>query len=111
MMASFTLMFLQRIRITARPFLVMQIQISQIKASAVQRRIRFTCYLDGCFACGLTGFGVLNLLENMAMVSPAFLMVLMVFAVLSNWVLMASWTLLNICVKQNRSSLDSLNSL
>ena len=42
--------------------------------------------------------------ENAVMVSPAFLIVLMVFAVLSNWVLMASWTLLNICVKQNRSS-------
>ena len=82
MMANLTLKLLHRIRITARPFLVMQMQISQIKASAVQRRIKFTCYLGGCFACVFpTRFGVLNMFENAAMVSPAFLIVLMVFAV------------------------------
>ena len=51
------------------------------------------------------------LFENVAIISPAFLIVLMILAVLSNWALISSWTVLNICVKQNKSSLDSLKSL
>ena len=51
------------------------------------------------------------LFENDAMTSLAFLMVLMMFAVLSNCALISLWTALNICVKQKRSSFDSLNNL
>jgi len=42
MMVNFTLMLLQRMRMTARPFFVMQMHINQSNAIAAQRRIKFT---------------------------------------------------------------------